>query len=250
MFFCSKCENNKTLEEIVKNFNKKKHTYYIQNICKSCKNTSGKEYKNCNDKVLEQQRNYKLNNKERIQLQRKEYHKNNKPILEKYKKENPNIIIKCRKNYYNTHKNEIILYAKFSKQLRRCLFRKDNKYITTIGCYSNYFKKWIKSQFSGKMCFENYGEIWELDHVIPQSLFVKEQMLYCHNWRNIRPCLITDNKLKKDKIILYENVLHELKLYHIDSLLFDERNFFERPQLIAVPNSKKEIHRDNPQPSF
>ena len=54
----------------------------------------------------------------------------------------------------------------------------------------------------------------------------------------------------KSRVLLI-NVLQELKLYHFKgSLLPLEGNFWRGTRLTAVPNSKKEIHRDNPQPSL
>jgi len=257
MFYCKECYNNKNLEDMVKSFHKKKHTYYIQNLCKECKSKSRRvNYEKNKEKELLNGKKYKEKNKEKIKIQRKEYHNENKEKIKQYKENNPEIVKKCRKNYYIKHKQDIIKYTKYQKMIKRYLFckRQKDKIRNLIGCTPTEFKKWITSQFVGIMNIENHGKVWELDHIISQNFFDtsdENDMLICHNWRNIRPCFNKNNKYKKDKIILYENVLQELKIYHYNgSLLFQEGNFFERPWLIAIPNSKKEIHRDNSHPNL
>jgi len=247
MFHCDKCDKNKSLNEIVRNFDKNKCTYYIQKCCLECKNLYGRNYKKGNKKILKQQKEYKIHNREKIQLQRKEYHKQNKEITMKYKKQNPEIVKKCRTNFYKKNKENIIRITNFYKRMRKCLFKKSDVFNRLIQCSPNYFRKWIDFQLTENMNINNYGTKWELDHVIPLIILDKESF----HWQNIRPCFCDKNKIKKDKIILYENVLQELKLYHFNkSLLSTEGNFWRRTRLIAVPNSKKEIYRDNPQPSF
>lgn len=247
MFYCNKCDKEKELTQMVINFNKPKCTYYIQKCCKECKNAYGRKFKKGNKEILKKQREYKLKNKEEIKMQRKDYHKNNKDISKQYKLNNPDIVKKCRKNYYKKHKQEIIKQEFFRKKIRRCLFKNSDKYEKIIQCSPNFFKKWIQYQFIGNMSMNNYGKIWEIDHVISHIIFDDQS----HHWQNLRPCFCKLNKEKKDKLILYENVLQELKLYHFKgSLLPLEGNFWRGTRLISVPNSKKEIHRDNPQPSL
>jgi len=54
------------------------------------------------------------------------------------------------------------------------------------------------------MCFANHGSIWEFDLVLPASAFDltdEEQLLGAFNWRNIRPCLKSDNLAKANFIL-------------------------------------------------
>ncbi len=54
------------------------------------------------------------------------------------------------------------------------------------------------------MNFENYGTIWELDHVIPCSSFdlsIEENKKKCFSWKNILPVNKKYNKEKNNKII-------------------------------------------------
>jgi hypothetical protein len=233
---------NYTIEDISLSFNRKMYTYYVQKICKKCNKQKSS--------------NYKQKHKEEITKQRSEYYKTVKEDIKLYRKKNPDIVKKARINFYNRNKKYIIKNAMYNKALRRFLFRKKyrDKYEDIIGCTPNQFRKWIESQFVYNMSFDNYNKVWELDHVLPQilfNLFDDKEAAICNNWRNIRPHVVNQNKNKKDKLILYDIVLQELKIYHLnnESVLFQGRNFFERPQLIAVPNSKKLIHRENLQPS-
>lgn len=66
------------------------------------------------------------------------------------------------------------------------------------------FQEWIEYQLKDDMTWDNYGDEWEIDHVIPISSFDLtdlDQQKECFNWKNQAPLYITENRSKKDKII-------------------------------------------------
>ena len=52
------------------------------------------------------------------------------------------------------------------------------------------------------MSLENYGKVWELDHVNPLSKFNMENeddVKIAFNWQNVLPALCSHNKEKKQQ---------------------------------------------------
>jgi hypothetical protein len=51
------------------------------------------------------------------------------------------------------------------------------------------------------MSWDNYGKIWQIDHILPIELFDltnQEQQKICFNYSNLQPLLISDNTSKQD----------------------------------------------------
>ena len=76
-----------------------------------------------------------------------------------------------KRNYY---RNSIHLNI-WRSILKSCLFRKsmkkNEKTIHYLGYYSSDLKYHLQSKFDENMNWENYGEYWHIDHIIPISLF-------------------------------------------------------------------------------
>ena len=52
-----------------------------------------------------------------------------------------------------------------------------------------HFKDWIALQFEGGLSWENFGEVWQLDHILPLVYFDFEkdvELRLCWNFTNIR----------------------------------------------------------------
>ena len=61
------------------------------------------------------------------------------------------------------------------------------------------------------MSFENHGEIWTLDHIIPIKNIEEENKIHILRWYNIMPVLKEDN-LKKNKYIDLEQIKRHLQV--------------------------------------
>lgn len=91
---CSKCETVKPISEFYKDSTK---TDGYRAYCKECKKIHGKQYRLLNrDKILETERLYKINNREKIN----EYAKKHRVIVKEIKKAE-------KQKYYEEHKEEI-----------------------------------------------------------------------------------------------------------------------------------------------
>jgi hypothetical protein len=71
------------------------------------------------------------------------------------------------------------------------------------------YKEWIEYRFSGEMSFKNYGQVWEIDHVLPLDI-VKTKMLcekkldcdlsFIFAWYNTMPKICYENMVKNKSL--------------------------------------------------
>lgn len=150
--------------------------------------------------------------KEEYRKHKKEYYKINKIKKLEYQKryyiENKTKVDQYHKDWLYKKLKEDDFY-KISTILRASTRNflinqpKKSKYTDIIGCSSEQFRKYIKSLFKEGMSFENYGNIWEIDHIIPLRSFDltdNEQYLRAAHYSNIQPLFKCKNRTKGDKI--------------------------------------------------
>jgi hypothetical protein len=176
--------------------------------CKECKETkSCSEFRPCRAMCLDCERAYGRayrkenpdkaqawieNNKERMQeLSRASYEKNRKNIRERAserRKTDPQYKLRqdCKRR----------VSSFLSSQ-------SGTKHVKLIGCTPCQFRDWIESRFEKDMTWDNYGELWHADHVIPVSHFDltnDDQKFLCWSWANTCPMYAVANMHKKNKI--------------------------------------------------
>jgi hypothetical protein len=87
-----------------------------------------------------------------------------------------------------------------------------------LGCDYDFVRDWLESQFTDDMTFENHGEVWHIDHVIPCAKFDMtddDDKHRCFNWTNLQPLLAMDNLRKNDNMSKKEidNQIKKVKQY-------------------------------------
>ncbi len=76
--------------------------------------------------------------------------------------------------------------------------------ISLIGCSVKELKEHLGKKFSEKMTWVNYGNYWEIDHVLPCSSFnlvKREEQIRCFHFSNLQPLTCSENRSKRDKIL-------------------------------------------------
>lgn len=73
-----------------------------------------------------------------------------------------------------------------------------------LGYSAAQLKAHLEKMFVGKMSWDNHGELWEIDHIIPISVLVKNgekdpSKINCLS--NLKPILKTENRSKQDKVL-------------------------------------------------
>ena len=70
-----------------------------------------------------------------------------------------------------------------------------------IGCSWEALKEHLESQFDPEMTWENYGDVWSVDHRIPlASAKNKKELLELCRYDNLQPLWTKDNIRKGDKL--------------------------------------------------
>lgn len=108
------------------------------------------------------------------------------------------------KYYKKYYKNNIHLFT-WRNLLKNYLNRKDlEKYDSTyklLGYTHIELRSHLESLFTSEMNWSNYGSYWQIDHIIPISLFLRETPIdVVNSLINLRPLLKDENNKKSNKL--------------------------------------------------
>lgn len=140
--------------------------------------------KNNREKVLEYHRKYYRANHKRIRAIKNEYQ--NKRMAN-----DPSFRIRCS----------------ISRRLASAMFdaktSKKSSVMKYLGCSIHEFSAWLEKKFNKKMTWENYGNYWNIDHILPCASFDhtdEKQVHICWHFTNMQPLPAIKNLKKSDKI--------------------------------------------------
>ena len=127
----------------------------------------------------------------RLNARARRWQDNNRRHLAKYmrrlRRESPQIAIRQR------------LDSRLNYILKKGGNTKQSSLEMILGCSCKDLVKWIESQFTSEMSWENRSQ-WNVDHIRPCASFDltdPEQVKTCFNWRNLRPLGEIENKSKQ-----------------------------------------------------
>ena len=135
--------------------------------------------------------NPKYDQTEQSKLYKKQYFLNNKlniyNRIKQWKLKNPSI------------KLSYILRVQINNYIRKGKGEKHTSIMNLLGCDINEYKQHIENQFYPEFTWENHGDVWEIDHIIPCALFdltkIEEQQK-CFHYSNQQPLFKTTNIAK------------------------------------------------------
>jgi hypothetical protein len=81
---------------------------------------------------------------------------------------------------------------------------KHHSAIKLIGCPIEFYIEYIETQFHPGMTWENHGDVWEIDHILPCASFdltISEEQQKCFHYTNTQPLFKSDNRSKGSKLI-------------------------------------------------
>ena len=184
MYHCNTCQQDKP-EQL---FGKGRKT-----LCKVCANQYAKEYRE--------------KNKDIILIKQKQWYENYGREWKKHydasRIESTNLRDRNRYHTDPSFRIKKILRTRFYKTIKsgKCSY----SMLTYLGTSVEEFRKWIEYQIQGThFTWENYGTMWDIDHVTPCSSFdltLEEERFKCYNWSNMRPLSKHDNYVKSNKIL-------------------------------------------------
>lgn len=138
------------------------------------------------------------------------YHANNKFYRDKAKKWRDKNLQEVREYYriYTQKQRKINPLTKIKENLRTRLnkfIKKENKsknLKTILGCSFEELKIHLESKFYKNITWDNYGDVWCIDHIIPlASAKSKEEIEKLNHYTNLQPLLIEDNLKKGKKLV-------------------------------------------------
>lgn len=207
---CSSCKIEKNISEFYKAKGRK---FGVKSNCKNCNYLYEKEYMMNNpDKNKNKSKQYRNKDTQKYNTYHREYYKSykqkNKDNVEIYENSEKRKLQKkiAKKtlltknpeyfNDYNKAKRLIDPEYKISQNLRNRInsavrgFGKIKRTEELLGISFNSFKSYIESKFLPTMTWDNYGSLWEIDHIIPCKSFkliYPAHQIMCFNYRNLQP---------------------------------------------------------------
>jgi hypothetical protein len=177
----------------------------LSTFCKDCKNQYAKQYRSKNKELI---KNKIHDNLSIYRIRKKEYDK-------EYNLNNKEKISERRRKYEQKRYNDDIEY-KLKKNLRKRINRaikNNHKAFSSdilVGCSLDYLLLHLSAKFYAnpktgeEMSFKNYGYYgWHIDHIRPCSSFdlsKEEEQKKCFNYKNLQPMWGFENILKGDQI--------------------------------------------------
>lgn len=232
---CSKCSVSfPATEEFFYNKRDRKGEKRLIAQCKICFDLRVRKHqKNNPDRIKEyKRRSYAKNREKNCKKNRDHYaaKRHDLAFMDRRRKE-------CRKNYYkdidksraavrrrnkfsqprrnaykrDRYKNDpryrfdVFLRSQISNALKDQNAKKNGRTLDLIGCSPETLKRWIESQFSSGMSWDNHAsDGWHIDHIRPCASFDltdPEQQRTCFHYTNLQPLWAAENCSKKDRLI-------------------------------------------------
>jgi hypothetical protein len=198
--------------------------------CKGCRK---QHYKNNRVKILKQKKIYNKNNNEKMKQRRKEWYEKNKEKIKQRRQEQAEKLNEQSRTYHHKHRTNILrrkrkynkehrkensaytarkrkldINFKLASNLRsrmRTAIKNNQKAgsaVRDLGCSIEFLKQYITAKFYDGMTWNNWGMVWELDHIIPLFKFDltnREEFLEACHYTNLQPLTIQDHDRKTAK---------------------------------------------------
>ena len=169
--------------------------------CKSCR--------------AEYARKWRAKNKEKVKEQNQKWYMNGGNVKKQIydRKRLPKVRERDKERYQNDPSYRIskVLRTRFLKTLNGK--KKEGSTFQLIGCSKKFLLEWISYLFEDDMHWNNYGIVWNIDHVLPCSSFdltCKKSQEQCYHWTNLRPMYCKKNFQKGSKVLDRELEKHKV----------------------------------------
>lgn len=202
---CSRCQNEKTLDQFHKRTDRKSG---FRSECITCGSNRHKKYYHDNsEKIKNDSKNFRIDNPDIVKANNVQFKINNPDYFKKYHIDNKEKRISYSVEYTRnrrlidpifrfTNNVRSLIYTSFKQQYTK----KAKKTIEILGCTFEQFKVHLESKFTPEMNWDNQGSYWELDHITPISWAKTEQEVYALNhYTNFQPLTCVDNMAKGNR---------------------------------------------------
>lgn len=191
---CKKCNLEKPLTEFC---NRKGEIDGKHRYCKIClKKENDQWYHTTKHDRSDYYKTYREQNKEYFNIYCYNHYHTKKELYREWNKNKYNIDIGFRIKH--------ITSSRISQALKTYNTLKTNRTIEYLGCNMEEYTQYLESKFTPEMSWDNYGEYWEIDHVLPIDSFdlnIEENLYRCFHYTNTQPLEKTKNREKSNKIL-------------------------------------------------
>ncbi len=210
---CSRCKENKELDQFCKSKQSKDGYKPWCRNCTKLYNINNKEkYKisqnkfknkhpNYNIEQYERIKEWNLNNKDKVKLTNQKYNNSEKGKQRRkdWNLNNKDKIKETNKKWsYNKYNNDINYKLNHILRVRlRCSLKNiqtSKSILKLTNCSLEQLKQHLESMFKPEMSWSNWGKVWEIDHIIGCcnfNLTDVEQQRICFHYTNLRPLFKT-----------------------------------------------------------
>jgi hypothetical protein len=119
-------------------------------------------------------------------------------------------LIKDGKYQREKMKHDVNYRLRRKLRVRLYMATKNNQKIGSavkdLGCSIEFFKQYIESKFYENMTWNNWGKVWQLDHIKELNTFDltnKEQFKKAVHYTNLQPLTIEDHRYKTSKDTIF-----------------------------------------------
>lgn len=190
---CKKCNIEKPLGDFC---NRKGEIDGKHRYCKSCLNQNFKSYYHSSGrKESDYYKTYRQQNKEYFNQYSNNHYHTKKELYREW-----------NKNKYHSDPSFRIKHvtsARISEALKTYNTLKNNRTIEYLGCNMEEYTLYLEKQFTPEMSWNNYGEFWEIDHILPIDSFdleIEENLYKCFHYTNTQPLEKSKNREKSNKV--------------------------------------------------
>jgi hypothetical protein len=214
--------------------------YTNTGICYACKRSrNSRDYRAHRQRAIATNKKSNKKNWKRILTASREWVRKN---IEKSRAIKKAWKVRNREKYlsaaraYATRKNTNPFYrlsSRFSKSVWAFMkgAKGGRKWESLVGYSHKDLYDHLDKQLSGEMSWDNYGEYWHVDHIIPKVFFDKldisseEKLRICFSLVNLRPCVKygDDGNLSKNAKMIPELVAPVFKALGLETYSFRDK---------------------------
>lgn len=185
---CTKCGELKSITK----FNKRTASKDgLRSQCRDCDRKDKQKWDVDNKQhCLEYSEQYRKQNKQKIKKYNKEYYSKNQEKLKEYSKQYKQGNVEIVRNQYKKNFNYYSMLNAINFLLKGKI--QTSKVFDKLPYTLQQLKSHLESQFTPEMTWNNYGDYWEIDHIIPINTFNlsssdEPKFKICWSLANLRP---------------------------------------------------------------
>lgn len=164
----------------------------IKSICKNGHDISivGRDETGwCNICKIEYKKNWQKLHKEELKIKQRKYYEEHREKINKALVEKRLTDVEFKLKYYLRTRLRCAIKGNY----------KSGSAVKDLGCPIEFLKDYIAAQFYDDMTWDNWGPVWELDHIKELHTFDltdREQFLKANNYTNLQPLTILEHDKK------------------------------------------------------